>query len=119
MPRLLNEAPKGWIDVRGFVGVAGRTKRLQRSSRKRRWRIRKGAYTAITGAPNFTPFSVLWRDLYVRLPENAEAESHRDPNAGPPLARGQLRYALDEAMSRFDARPDREELSEALNGTAK
>jgi len=72
MPSLLKEAPKGRVLVRGFVGVAGRTKRPQKSSWRRRWRIGKGAYTAIVGSPEFTPFSVMWHEMYVRLPLSME-----------------------------------------------
>ena len=119
MPGLFKEAPEGRVVVRGYVGVAGRTKRPQKSSWRRRWRISTGAYTAIVGSPEFTPFSVMWREMYVRLPERAEDESHRHTDSGPPITRGLLRYLLDEAMSRFDARPDREQLTEALNEIAK
>lgn len=117
IPSLLKEAPKGRVVVRGYVGVAGRTKRPQMSTWKLRWQIDRGTYTAIEGSPKFTPFSVMWREMYVQLPESTE-ESHRHPNAGPPITRGMLRLILDEAMSRFDARPDREELTEALNEIA-
>lgn len=119
MPSLLKEAPRERVFVRGFVGVAGRTKRPQKSSWRRRWQIGEGAYTAIVGSPEFTPFSVMWREMYVRLPERVEEESHRHPDAGLPITRGMLRYMLDEAMSRYDERPDRERLTEALNEIAK
>lgn len=118
MPSLLKESPKGQVIVRGYVGVAGRTKRPQKSSWKLRWQINRGTYTAIEGSPEFTPFSMMWREMYVQLPESADDESHRHPNAGPPITRGMLRYMLDEAMSRFGARPGREELTEALNEIA-
>lgn len=118
MPNLLKKAPKGQVVVRGYVGVAGRTKRPQKSGWNLRWRINRGTYTAIEGSPKFTPFSVIWREMYVQLPERAEDESHRHPNADPPITRGMLRSLLDEAMSRFDARPDREELAETLNELA-
>lgn len=119
MPNLLKEAPRGKVTVRGFVGVAGRTKRPQKSSWRRRWQIGKGTYTAIVGSPEFTPFSVMWREMYVRLPERAEDENQRHPNAGPPITRGMLGYMLEKAMSRFDERPDREQLTEALDEIAK
>lgn len=118
MPSLLKEAPKGRVVVRGYVGVAGRTKRPQKSDWRLRWQIDRGTYTAIEGSPKFTPFSVMWRELYVRLPDRAEDESRRHPNAGPQITRGMLRFVLDEAMSRFVARPERKELTEALNEIA-
>ncbi|WP_223692776.1 hypothetical protein [Leifsonia poae] len=119
MSTLLKDAPRGNVAVRGFVGVAGRTKRPQRSSRKRRWRIAKGSYTAIAGSPDFTPYSVIWREMYVRLPERVDEDTQRNPNAGTPTTRGMLHYLLDEAMSRFDERPERELFSDALNEIAK
>ncbi len=119
MPGLLREAPKGRVFMRGFVGVAGRTKRPQKSSWRRRWRINEGAYTAIEGSPDFTPFSVLWREMYIRLPKRADDDPGRHPDAGKPITRGLLTYILDEAMSRFDERPEREELKCALDELAK
>lgn len=119
MPGLLEEALKGHVVVRGYVSVAGRTKRPQRSSWKRRWVIRRGMYTAIVGSPKFTPFAVAWREMYVRLPKGVEDQPDRHPEAGTPFTRGMLKYSLDEAMSRFEERPDRELLTEALNEIAE
>lgn len=119
MPNLLKEAPRESVFVRGFVGVAGRTKRPQKSSWTRRWRIHKGMYTAIAGSPKFTPFGVMWREIYVRLPERVEEEAQSNPAADPAITRGMLSYMLDEAMSRYDERPNREQLTEALNEIAK
>ncbi|WP_108250402.1 hypothetical protein [Planctomonas deserti] len=118
LPGLLSAAPRRRVVVRGFVGVAGRTNRPQKSSWSRRWRLRKGVYTAIKGSPEFTPLSVIWREMYGRIPER-EDETNRHSNAGSRITRGMLRYMLDEAMSRFDERPDRAQLTEALNEIAK
>jgi hypothetical protein len=118
MPKLLEDAPKGQAYVRGCVGVAGRTKRTQKSSWRRRWKITRGMYTAIAGSPSFTPFSVIWREIYPRLPESAKDQRDRHPNSGEPVTRGMLRYMLDEAMSRFEERPERKRLSEALEELA-
>lgn len=114
MPWILEEAPRGRVDVRGCVEVAGRNRRPRRSSRRLRWRIREGAYTAIAGSPAFTPFAVIWRELYVRLPETID-EAERHPNAGRPLTRGLLRYPLQAAMAQFDSRPERKALAAALD----
>jgi hypothetical protein len=103
----------------GHVGVAGRTKRPQKSSWRRRWRIGTGTYTAIAGSPQFTPFSVMWREMYRQLPNEPNEDPHRHPDADPPLTLGQLRFMLDKAMSCFDARPDREQLARALNEVAE
>lgn len=119
IPSLLKEAPKGRVSVRGIVGVAGRTKRPQKSSWKRRWQIDKTMYTAIEGSPEFTPLSVLWREMYVRLPERVDEDPDRHPNAGNPTTRGQARYMLDEAMSRYGERPAREQLKDTLDEIAK
>lgn len=43
------------IDLRGYVGVAGRTMRPQLSSRKLRWTIDRDAYTTLEGPRNFLP----------------------------------------------------------------
>lgn len=117
IPRLFRENDKKKVTVRGHVGVAGRTNRPQKSSRRRQWCINRGMYTAIEGSPSFTPFAVLWRELYLRLPERAE-NSDRPPESGPPITRGLVGDILDSAMSRFDHRPERDELGEALNEIA-
>lgn len=117
VPGLLKDAPRDHIFLRGQVGVAGRTNRPQRSSRRRRWKVERGDYTAIDGSPAFTPYAVLLRELYVRLPEKGDPDRH--PNAGPATTRGIVGFMLDEAMSRFDERPEREELQQALEGIAK
>ncbi|MER7559053.1 hypothetical protein ABTZ46_19070 [Nocardioides sp. NPDC126508] len=119
MPDVLKDARGGSVVVRGHVGVAGRTKRPQRSSWRRRWRIDRGMYTAIEQSPPFTPFTVLWREMYVRLPEKSEDESRRHPNAGKQITRGLANHLLDSAMSRFDERPERDELEGALEEIAK
>lgn len=50
--------------------------------------------------------------MYLGLPEKADEGPHRHPNAGRPVTHGIANYMLDSAMSRFDARPEREELEE-------
>lgn len=68
MPSIMKETQKDRVFLRGFVGVAGRTKHPQQSRRRLRWQIERGEYTAIQGSPKFTPLAVLWRELFVRLP---------------------------------------------------
>lgn len=119
IPDVLKEAPKNRVFLRGHVGVAGRTKRPQRSSRRLQWRVEQGDYTAIAGSPDFTPFAVIWKELYVGLPEREDAQSQRHSHAGPPVTRGMATHILDEAMSRFDSRPKRDEMQNALDEVAK
>lgn len=119
LPSLLNDAPHDRVYLRGHVGVAGRTKRPQKSSRRLRWRIPRGTYTAIEGSPSFTPLAVLWREMYVQLPERAKDEQDRHPEAGSPVTRGMARYVLDEAMSRFEERPERDDLQAVVDEIAQ
>jgi hypothetical protein len=119
MPSVLKETAKDRVVVRGFVGVAGRTKRPQKSSWRRRWQIDKGAYTAIQGSPKFTPFAVIWRELFVRLPRSVEDAPDRHPNSGKPVTRGMARYLLEEAMLRFEDRPEQDALKTALDEDAR
>ena len=106
------------IHLRGYVGVAGRTKRPQLSSRKLRWRIKRGAYTAIEGTPEFTPYAVIWREMYRRLPAHGT-----DPDwpGGAPIriTKGSVGYMLKSAMSRFDERPSIDDFETALLDIAK
>lgn len=115
VPSLLKGTQHDRVFLRGHVSVAGRTKRPQKSSRRLRWRIERGKYTAIEGSPAFTPFAVLWREMYVRLPECAEDE----PGAGTPVTRGTASYILDEAMSRFEERPERPDLQAVVDEIAQ
>lgn len=119
LPSLLNDAPRHRVFLRGYVGVAGRTKRPQKSSRRLWWRIQGGTYTAIEGSPSFTPLAVLWRQMYVRLPEHADDEHDGHPEAGSPVTRGMARYVLDEAMSRFEERPERADLQAVVDEIAR
>lgn len=119
MPKILAEAPTAKVVVRGSVGVAGRTKRPQKSSWNRRWTIHRGMYTAITGSPKFTPISVIWRELYVQLPKHHDEASSVSANGGKRLTRGLGRYVLEAAMSDFDERPDRKLFQNALEDAAK
>jgi hypothetical protein len=119
MPGILKDTQNNRVFVRGFVGVAGRTKRPQLSSRRLRWRIGRGAYTAIQGSPELTPFAVLWRELFVRLPTRIDDDPDRHPNSGKPITRGTATYLLDEAMSRFDDRPELDDLKAVLDEIAQ
>jgi len=116
---LLKDTRHDRLFLRGHVGVAGRTKRPQKSSRRLRWRIERGMYTAIESSPAFTPFAVLWREMYVRLPEDADDEPDHHPAAGTPITRGMARYILDEAMSRFEERPERSDLQAVVDEIAQ
>lgn len=119
MPGIFENASSDHVFVRGHIGVAGRTKRPQQSGWRRRWRVERGMYTAIDGSPPFTPFSVLWRSMYFRLPESAEDNPHRSPEAGRAITRGDATFLLDEAMSRFDHRPDLDAMVIAVDELAK
>ncbi|WAC55162.1 hypothetical protein [Gordonia sp. SL306] len=117
VPNLFGDTSVDHIVLRGQVGVAGRSNRPQRSKWRRRWTIARGSYTAIGGPPSFTPFAVLWRELYVQLPERDDPDRH--PQSGPATTRGMAGFILDQAMSRFDERPEREELQHAVEEIAK
>jgi len=119
MPSVLEKSPKGQVYLRGYVGVAGHNKRPQLSSRRLRWTVRKGEYTAVERSPDFTPIGVLWSSMYGRLPKSVEAEKQRHSEAGPPITRGMLHFLLDEAMSQFHEGPERKTLQEALDEIAK
>jgi hypothetical protein len=117
VPRLLTNAPKGYVDIRGHVSVAGRTNHPQRSSYRKRWRVRRGMYTAIEGSPDFTPLAVLWREMYFRLPkDDDELDVHPSHH---PTRRYAASYLLDRAMSRFQERPERNELADVIRELAK
>lgn len=118
IPRLIKNSPTGRIVVRGHVSVAGRTKRPQRSSFRKRWKISAGTYTAIEGSPDFTPLAVLWRELFVRLPENAK-EDHNASDTKRPLTRELANFVLDQAMSKFDEQPSLEDLKNALEDSVQ
>lgn len=115
---LLKDAPKGRVYLRGFVEVAGRSRRPQKSRRKTKWRIESGMYTSIQGSPKFTPKAVMWKEIYGNLPER-EDDPERHPSAGRTLTRGMLGFVLDEAMSRFDKRPDFDAFREVLDEISK
>jgi hypothetical protein len=109
MPRLRRDASGSTITLRGCVSVAGRTKRPQRSSWRRRWRLSPEAFTSLKGDPPQTPFNVLWRALFVATP--AEGGPRGNPRM---ITRGLVAFVLEEAMSRFEQRPDMGALSEAI-----
>lgn len=115
--RLLEQAPRQRLAIRGFVSVAGRTRRPQKSSWRLRWRLHRGDYAAIPGSPQFTPFAVLWRELYVRLPE--QEEPSRAATSGRSITRSMADHLLLAAMSKFETRPSRELLQKALEDEAK
>lgn len=89
------------------------------SSWRRRWKIGQGMYTAIEGFPDFTPFGVIWGVMYRHLPTYEEARHDRHPQSGKPTTREFVRHLLDETMSRFDERPEREQLAAALDEAAE
>lgn len=118
IPRLIKDAPAGRVVVRGHVNVAGRTNRPQRSSFRKRWKISAGTYTAIEGSPDFTPLAVLWRELFVRLPENAQVDRNASETKRP-LTRELANFVLDQAMSKFDEQPSLEDLKKALEDSVQ
>ncbi|MGW6035211.1 hypothetical protein ACWFOS_16280 [Gordonia terrae] len=117
VPSMMKDPKVKKIELRGQVGVAGRSSRPQRSSSRRKWAIERGTYTAIEGSPPFTPYAVLWRELYVQLPVGDDPDRH--PNSGRAITRGEVSYILDEAMSRFEKRPEREELQRVVEELAE
>lgn len=119
MPSILKDATNGRVFVRGLVGIAGKANRPGRSSWRRRWQISRGMYTSIDRAPAFTPLSVIWGSMYRQLPKHEDADSGRHPNAGKPVTREVAHYLLNQAMSRFTERPEREQLAGALDDAAK
>lgn len=114
IPSVLKKSPKGRVFLRGYVEVAGRAKRPGKSSRRRRWRIERGAYTSIVGSPKFAPIAVLWKEMYNRLPKQDE-----DPESSRSLDGEMLNFVLDQAMSKFDSRPDLDAFTSALDEVAK
>lgn len=119
VPGLLMKAPRGYVDIRGHVSVAGRTNRPRRSSYRKRWRIHRGMYTAIEGSPDFTPFAVLWREMYIRLPKHDDVLDVHPSHESHPTRRYAAGFLLDRAMSRFEERPERAELAEVLHELAE
>ncbi|WP_136036344.1 hypothetical protein [Microbacterium sp. K35] len=119
VPGLLKGSPKGRVDIRGHVSVAGRTKRPQRSSYWKRWRIKRGMYTAIEGSPDFTPLAVLWREMYLRLPKDGDEQDAHPSHQTHPTTRYAAVYLLNRAMSCFEERPERDELIEVLHELAR
>lgn len=118
VPGLLEDAPKGEVVMRGQVEVAGK-KRLQKSSWRRRWRIRSGMYTAIEGSPDFTPYAVIWGVMFRHLPTYEDAQRDTHPNAGQRVSRGMVGFLLEEVMSGFDERPAQEQFKDAMAAAAK
>lgn len=112
IPGIFKQTPKRSVALRGYVGVAGRSKRPQRSSWKLRWRIKSGMYTAIIGSPKFTPFAIIWREMYRRLPE--DDKSLESPGSGLRLTRGMAQFIVDTAMSQFTERPSQKDFEATL-----
>lgn len=118
VPGLLDGSRAGSITLRGAVRVAGKSHKVQKSRWRRRWVIRKGTYTAIEGSPKFTPFSVLWRELYLRLPDRDEVQSDSTYFSERSVTRGQVHFLLGRAMAQFTSKPKREELGKVLDELA-
>ncbi|MBO1765795.1 hypothetical protein [Allobranchiibius sp. GilTou38] len=116
---ILKDARKGRVLVRGKVGVGGRGNKPQMSSWRRRWLLTRGMYTAIEGSPELTPFAVIWGVMYRHLPTREAAEQDGDARRGRPITRESVLFVLDEAMSRFDERPARDQLEAALDEIAE
>lgn len=106
------------VIVRGQVEVGGKGRRPQKSSWRRRWTVSQGMYTAIEGAPEFTPFSVIWGVMYRSLPTHEEANRHRTPDQNIRASRESLEYLVEEAMAQFEARPQLDQLAHALEVAA-
>ncbi|KZE41625.1 hypothetical protein [Microbacterium sp. T32] len=115
VPGLLEKASSRGITVRGFVSVAGRTNRPQKSSWRKRWRIPQGAYTAIVGSPRIAPFTVLWRKLWRDTPEKDDIRDEERFRVTP----GMTKYLLERAMRKFDAAPDRDTFMDVLEAEAR
>lgn len=118
MPGIVEDTPKGEVVVRGQVEVAGK-RRSRRSSWLRRWKIRSGMYTAIEGSPDFTPFAVVWGVMFRHLPTYEEVKRDTHANTGRIVTREMVGFLLDEVMSGFDERPEKELLKDALDAAAQ
>lgn len=118
MPGISEDTPKGEVVVRGQVDVAGK-RRPRRSSWLRRWKIRSGMYTAIEGSPDFTPFAVVWGVMFRHLPTYEEVKRDTHANAGRIVTRGMAGFLLDEVMSGFDERPEKELFKDTLDAAAQ
>lgn len=114
VPDLLSGASKDGITIRGYICVAGRSNKPQRSSWRKRWRIPQGAYTAITGNPQIAPFTVIWRELWRATPETDELGDDRRSR----VTRGRVKYILERAMRKFDTVPPKERLQEVMEAEA-
>lgn len=101
------------IGVRGYTRIAGRGRKAHKSSRRKRWCVSRDDYTAFEGLGKITPFTVIWRHLYLSLPEDY-------PESGRLIVlRKDADYLLRMAMARFNERPTREELDKALREARK
>lgn len=118
IPGVLEDTPKGEVVVRAQVDVAG--KRFpQRSSRRKRWRIRRGMYTAIEGSPDITPYAVIWGVMFRHLPTYEETQRDTHPNTGRRVSRGMVGFLLQEVMSGFEERPEEERFKDAMDAAAE
>jgi hypothetical protein len=115
VPSLLDKASSRGITMRGYVSVAGRTNRPQKSSWRKRWRIPQGAYTAIVGSPKIAPFTVLWRELWRDVPARDDVGKDGRFRVTP----GNVKYVLERTMSKFDEAPDRDTFIAALEAEAQ
>lgn len=117
LPGVVDDARQGKVAVRGQVDVAGKRK-PQKSSWRRRWKFDKSTYTMVEGNPEFTPFSVLWGQLFRHLPSFEKVMEGRKPGSSTPLTRDSIDYYLEGAMSRFQERPEPTELVDAVKSEA-
>jgi hypothetical protein len=113
VPGLLSTAGARGITLRGFVSVAGRTKRPQKSSWRLRWRIKQGAWTSVRDLDAIAPRTVIWREVYRHGGVDAVAEGNAK------LKNGILGFVVEGAMRNFHERPSREDFQAALVAQAK
>lgn len=111
VPRLLSDAGRHGITIRGYVEVAGR-KRPSRSARRVQWRIAKEAWTSAEGPVRpISPHTVIWREFYRRYPTDRTSEKW--------MNRHEISYAIEQVVDQFDERPTLDEFTKALKEIAK
>lgn len=99
------------IQVRGYTRIAGRGRKAHKSSRHKRWRVNRNDFTALEGLHKVAPFTVIWRHLYLHLPEEY-------PEGGR-LNMTSQDYFLRMAMAHFSERPTWKKLDQALREVRK
>ncbi|GAA4995280.1 hypothetical protein GCM10023205_80430 [Yinghuangia aomiensis] len=102
IPEELSESKGSGIVVRGAVSVAGK-KGARKSSRRRAWKIRRGAWTAYKIQSNPSPRGIMWREIHRMCTTTQQQESAM-----------RLQWVLIRAMREFNERPSREEFSAAF-----